>query len=776
MDVKRDRLQSLQGPFEQAKCRCVNYHTEHVVGERIIKDKMEVGSHSMRKLSFELNGEKDQHNDINEPSKPIELDKEKPIVDSSPKTQEEKGLDLRIQNKFEDKLTPVPGDWIPKVGMMFKTDEEAYEFYNRYAGMVGFSARKGSSATCSKTHEVRYRKFCCSKEGKRLQDKRRPIVKKPRAETRCGCMAEMKISRRKDGWFHVVAFNETHNHMIVTPKKVHMPKSQRKVNEPQGTQVTIADDSNIAPKESMELMTNEASGHENIGFTPVDQKNYLHSNRTRKVKKGEVGNVLQYFEVKQLEDPSFIYAIQLDQNDIVTNLFWADAQMIVDYGHFGDVICFDTTYRTNQENRPFVLFVGVNNYKQIIIFGAALLYDESIDTFEWLFKVFIKTMGGKKPKTILTDDDAAMVNAINSVFSESHHQLCIWHMYQNATKYLNSVFEKFKTFPKDFSSCVYDCEDVDEFENVWKSMINRYGLKENEWLQKLYDKRYRWALAFGRQTFSADMSTAQRSDRMNSCLKKYLNMKHTLSRFLQHFERVVADRRYEELKVEYATTQSTPALATQLGTLNYIAQIYTPPVLSIFNDEVLKQLSCSIEEDHIVSETTTEYIVNMFGVNRQYKVTFDTINDLISCSCKKFEFVGILCGHALKILDYRRIKLIPSCYILRRWTINARMITFEESHGSTQHFDANTKMAIRRREMFHMLSQIVNRAACNQDTYKIVMKYGEKLFEDVSTCLKQTTFGQSLFPSENMEVENENSSSPCIDGICKYGESSSNMV
>ena len=31
----------------------------------------------------------------------------------------------------------------PKVGMMFLTEDRAYEFYVRYAGNVGFNVRKG---------------------------------------------------------------------------------------------------------------------------------------------------------------------------------------------------------------------------------------------------------------------------------------------------------------------------------------------------------------------------------------------------------------------------------------------------------------------------------------------------------------------------------------------------------------------------------------------------------------------------------------------------------
>ncbi|XP_010265358.1 PREDICTED: protein FAR1-RELATED SEQUENCE 5-like [Nelumbo nucifera] len=150
--------------------------------------------------------------------------------------------------------------------MVFKEEEEAYEFYNRYGGHVGFSVRKANSLRCPKTPEVRFRKFCCCREGKHVEDKHRTNVKQHRAETRCGYMSNMKISRCKNGCYYVIAFNETHNHIIATPKKKHMLRSQRKMTEPQTTQVRNADDSRINPKASIELMVTEAGGRENIEF------------------------------------------------------------------------------------------------------------------------------------------------------------------------------------------------------------------------------------------------------------------------------------------------------------------------------------------------------------------------------------------------------------------------------------------------------------------------------------------------------------------------------
>ena len=88
-------------------------------------------------------------------------------------------------------------------------------------------------------------------------------------------------------------------------------------------------------------------------------------------------------------------------------------------------MCFDTTYRTNQYGRPFAPLIRVNHHKQTIIFGAALLYDKTIESFKWLFKTFLSAMSGKEPKTILKDQFAVMAKAIAEVFVELNHHLCV---------------------------------------------------------------------------------------------------------------------------------------------------------------------------------------------------------------------------------------------------------------------------------------------------------------------------------------------------------------
>ena len=83
--------------------------------------------------------------------------------------------------------------------------------------------------------------------------------------------------------------------------------------------------------------------------------------------------------------------------------FWVDTRSRLAYQHFGNVITFDTTYKTNKYSMQFTPFTGLNNDMQIILFGCTLLQDESEAPFVWLFETWLEAMNEKKPMSIITN-------------------------------------------------------------------------------------------------------------------------------------------------------------------------------------------------------------------------------------------------------------------------------------------------------------------------------------------------------------------------------------
>ncbi|KAL6575156.1 hypothetical protein OROMI_012441 [Orobanche minor] len=505
--------------------------------------------------------------------------------------------------------------------------ESAHKFYVNYGGKHGFNVKIRNSRK-NNANFVKWVLYTCSKEGfKNDHDKRRTTASYSRPITRCGCEAHMTILLQNNGIFKVVSFQDDHNHALISTPMKHMMKVNRSLSNAQKSHADDAEYSGISIKSTVELMSREVGGPENLGFTKKDYMNYIHRKRMSKMEKGDASAILHYFQKMQSENSSYFYSIQLDEDDMITNIFWADTRSVSDYKLFGDVLCFDTTYRTNEYGRPFAPFVGVNHHKQTILFGAALLYDETIESFTWLFETFLAAMSGKQPLTILTDQSAAMARAIKDVLPQTTHRLCVWHLYQNAAKNLSNVFHGSSEFENDFGDCMYEHEFEYEWLLAWNAMLEKYRLKENKWLNALFELREKWALVYGRDTFTADMKSTQRSEGMNNVLKKYLKPEHNLLRFFEHYERVLSDRRYEELCADFKMIDTTPVLAISAHMLEHGA----------------------------------EYLY---------------------CSCKKYTSVGILCAHALKVLDKKNVKKITPQYILKRWTREARAVSINSYHDN----------------------------------------------------------------------------------------------
>jgi hypothetical protein len=78
----------------------------------------------------------------------------------------------------------------------------------------------------------------------------------------------------------------------------------------------------------------------------------------------------------------------------------------------------------------FTPFPGLSNHRrQSILFGCTLLQDESESSFTWLFETWLEAMNGKKPISIITDQDLAIRAALAKVFPETRYRVCLWHTY-----------------------------------------------------------------------------------------------------------------------------------------------------------------------------------------------------------------------------------------------------------------------------------------------------------------------------------------------------------
>lgn len=97
---------------------------------------------------------------------------------------------------------------------------------------------------------------------------------------------------------------------------------------------------------------------------------------SREQAEDDVRKTLEVFGDIVNGDPGFTYKVLAEKDSKVKNLMWTNGSSRMQYRFFGDVVTFDTSYKTNLYDMPFGLLVGVNNHFQSIILAGVLMRDE----------------------------------------------------------------------------------------------------------------------------------------------------------------------------------------------------------------------------------------------------------------------------------------------------------------------------------------------------------------------------------------------------------------
>ncbi|KAG8375170.1 hypothetical protein BUALT_Bualt10G0072500 [Buddleja alternifolia] len=289
-------------------------------------------------------------------------------------------------------------------------------------------------------------------------------------------------------------------------------------------------------------------------------------------------------------------------------------------------------------------------------------------------RTFLKSMGGKQPETIFTDQCQAMMNAIDTVFPCAHHRLCQWHINQNAPSHLGSMNNN-SGFKKIWNECMHHCDSEEEFEVTWKKMIDDYNLDGHNWLKGMYNLRRRWSTTFSNNKFSASLLVTSRSEGTNSILKKAGNRTISLYSFVLNYEKVQktwrANEKIEDTRCRHG--KSTTILKNN-PLLAHGANVYTLNIFNLFQVELFKSLNIQLREQPSHSgHFPRVFEMQSYGQNLKVRiVVFDVQKEEIRCSCHKFESMGILCRHALRVLNCMNVHIIPEMYIKKRWTKGMR--------------------------------------------------------------------------------------------------------
>ncbi|MQL83338.1 hypothetical protein Taro_015833 [Colocasia esculenta] len=204
--------------------------------------------------------------------------------------------------------------------------------------------------------------------------------------------------------------------------------------------------------------------------------------------------------------------------------------------------------------------------------------------------------------------------------------------------------------------------------------------------------------------------------------------------------RLVGDRHNQELEANIRMTQNLP-YAPPIAIVQHAARVYTPAMFKTFMAEYAVGLECLVKDRQYDGSI---YILTVEDSrHNDHLVTINLSQEILSCSCHKFEFAGILCGHVLTCIIHD-LRYIPERYILKRWTRGAGGISLN-SHAAAPVEDPKLSLPQRYNSLARDFIELSVRAAEDEDMYNCALKHklaiskfwlGGKFFMAWGFCVK----------------------------------------
>lgn len=610
-------------------------------------------------------------------------------------------------------------DLEPPDGIDFDTHEAAYTFYQEYAKSMGFTTSIKNSRRSKKTKDFIDAKFACSRYGATPESetgsssgRRSSSVKKT------DCKASMHVKRKSDGRWIIHEFIKEHNHELLPALAYHF-RIQRNIKLAEKNNIDILHAVSERTRKMYVEMSRQSGGYKNnLGLVNNSQ---VDKGRSLALEEGDSQLMLDYFKRIKKENSKFFYAIDLNEEQRLRNLFWADAKSRDDYMSFNDVVSFDTTYVKFNDKLPLALFIGVNHHSQPMLLGCALVADESKGTFAWLIKTWLRAMGGRAPKVILTDQDKLLMAAVSELLPNTRHCFALWHVLEKLPEYFSHVMKRHENFLQKFNKCIFRSWTSDQFDMRWWKMVSRFGLESDEWLLWLHEHRQKWVPTFMSDVFLAGMSTSQRAESVNSFFDKYVHKKITLKEFLRQYGVMLQNRYEEESVADFDTCHKQPALKSPSPWEKQMAATYTHTIFKKFQVEVLGVVACHPRKEK-EDENMVTFRVQDCEKDDEFLVTWSKTQSELCCFCRMFEYKGFLCRHALMILQMCGFASIPPLYILKRWTKDAKNGGADQVQTRVQRYNDLCSRAI----------ELSEEGCVSEENYNIVLR---TLVETLKNCV-----------------------------------------
>ncbi|XP_055959838.1 putative protein FAR1-RELATED SEQUENCE 10 [Mercurialis annua] len=590
-----------------------------------------------------------------------------------------------LKNETPSTSSSTEAVFTPYVGQIFKTDDDAFEYYSNFARKNGFSIRKARS-TESQSLGIYRRDFVCYRSGFN-QPRKKANVEHPRdrKSVRCGCDAKLyltkEIANGVTQWY-VSQFSNVHNHELLEDDQVRLLPAYRKIQEADQERILLLSKAGFPVNRIVKVLELEKGVQPGqLPFIEKDVRNFVRTCKktvqendallTEK-RENDTSELLEACKAMTERDADFVYDYTTDENEKVENIVWSYGDSIRAYTLYGDVVAFDTTYRSITYGLLLGVWFGMDNHGNTLLFGCVLLQDESSHSFAWALQCFVRFMQGRQPQTIMTDIDSGLRDAITREMPNTKHIICIWHILSKLSSWFSSALgSQFEEFKAEFNILCH-LETVEDFEQQWNLLVARFGLTSDKHMALVFSYRGSWSIAYIRNYFVARTMTTEFSHSLDIFLKRILNGQTCLQVF---FEQVGVAANFGN---QSGDRMQYTHIKTCMPIEEHARSILTPYAFNVFQNEIVLSMQYGTQE-----MADGSYLVRHYKkMDGEYLVWIPE-DEQIHCSCKEFEHSGILCRHSLRVLAVKNYFQLPEKFYPLRWRQDHSLVTADYQNAQS---------------------------------------------------------------------------------------------
>ena len=220
-----------------------------------------------------------------------------------------------------------------------------------------------------------------------------------------------------------------------------------------------------------------------------------------------------------------------------------------------------------------------------------------------------------------------------------------------------------------------------------------------------------------KDAFTLGMRSTQLSESLNNALKIHFKLDFDIIWFFKHFEIVVQGKRNNELNSEFEPRKKLPKICMKRPPpiLVHASKVYTPGIFEAFQGEYERAMAACTR----VLDEDNKFAVSILHGDLKFEdermVIGDPLTKTAACSCGMFNRTGILCGHGLKVLDLMNIKTLPTHYILKRWTREARNGSIQDRQGRNVVENPKLEAQLRYKHLSHKFHSLARKVANSEE-------------------------------------------------------------